>query len=385
MSTLAQHLARLEFDLGSGVEAFPVEDVTVLVDEERVPLIQVNLTAPFIPALQYVDPTDRVLWGTLTLTRRYKRIDRIRDLTRRYRDRALSFITQAFSGGTIADITASLHHDYDGIWPPRPDQVRTFQVTLREIRIDYAADTMRMRLTSGEAVLQDHALMDTNGRRVDGADLAAKVSTLLALSGATLADPPTGTPGDADIGDEALWATGQSAWDCAQAMTRTHGYQLWCDDGASYRLAKTRPAPPAFTLHAGDHPDRSITNVTETRTRDRDWYNAVLVEHKFDDGSAFDVAVQSPAWPHKVRRITLDRGGDLRPITLGRAQTTLDTITGRSIALEVLAVSDYGLTPGGSATIDTPRTKREGHVSAIRWQLPQDQMSLRLRDAKEVD
>lgn len=384
MSTLAQHLARVEFDLGDGLEPFAVTDVTVTIDEERAPYISADITLPFVPGLQWLDPTDRVLWGNVVLTRRRSRVDKIRDLTRRYRDKLLSFITGLFQGDEVEDLTESLHHDYDGVTPPRPDYVRTFRLTLRSVSIDYAADVMRMTMTSGEAVLMDHSLMDTGGRRVDGATLAAKVDELLSLSGGVLVDPPTGTPADSAIGDEAQWGTGQTAWDCAQAMTRTHRYQLWCDDAGEFHLARTRTAPAAFALYAGSGPSRSITNVTEERTRDDGWANAVLVEHRFDDGSAYDVAVQNVGWPHKLRRIEIERGGNLRPITTGRAQATLDTIAGRHLALEVLAVNDYTLNPGGSAVIDTPRTKREGHVTSIRWQLPQDQMSIRLRDAREV-
>lgn len=385
MSTLAQHSAAFTIDIEGTIHTVPILDLEVTVDEERAPYWQASLTCPLVDVLRNVDPTDRVLWIDITLTRKLGRTDRILDLTRRYRDKLVSFITAQFTGDTLADITDTTYHDYETPGAEPADQVRPLRLTMRTLTRDYAADTARVTVSSGEGPLFDHALMDTNGLRAVGADLDAKVDWLIGQgTGFTLTHHATGTPLDADIADEAMWDTGQTVWECLQNLTRTHGYQVWCDSVGEFHLAETRPGDPLVALYAGDGPSRSITNVVETASRDDGWYTAVLVDYAWADAPSYDVAVLNPQGPHKVRRMTVDREGNRVSISTGRAQQTLDALTGRHRAIEVLGVSDYALNTGGDAVIDTPTAVWQGRISSIRWNIPEDQMSIRLRDAQEV-
>ena len=388
MTATAQHSAIFQVRLGDDVFVLPVERLDLTADEESYPYIVGSVTVPAQGAVLNIDPTDSIVWFELALTRTFGRTDKIRDLTRRYRDRALSFITAAFTGQDIDAITRSLYHDYDEEGADRRDRTRVYTLVMRGIEHDELADTVTIDFASGDSALMDTANMDTNGTHVPGADMIAKTNWLLARLGFGPLDvtPVSVNPSDAALGDDAIWATGQTIWDCIQQMTRRYKLQLWCTGDAEWILSDVRARFPTARTLTSTGTDRTIVNAVTRRSRDRDWYTAVAMEYDppktEDDDPApvgadyWDVAVLTANGPHKVKHYRINHEKRAN----GRAEGVLDKITGQGRASEILAVSEYNFNTGDPITIITSHGSRTGRCTSIRWQLPQDEMSLRLRD-----
>lgn len=383
MTQTAQHIARLTVQLGAEVYTLPCTRVDLTADEESYPYIVGSVTVPATGAVLNIDPTDSIIWFDLEFERTFGRTDKIRDLTRRYRGRMLSFITAAFSGQDIDGITRSLYHDYDEEGGDRRDQTTAYRLVMRGIEHDELADTVTIEFSSGDKVLDDTANMDTNGTRVPGADMIAKVNWLLARFGFGPLDvtPVSINPSDAALGDDAIWATGQTIWECVQQMTRRYALQLWCDGAGLWILSDIRARNPVARTLTSSGDNRSIVNAVTRRSRDRDWYTAVALEYEGEDGPGkWDVAVVTAGAPHKLRKYPINHAKR----SDGRAAAILSKLRYQGRASEVLAVSDYAFRTGDPITIQTRRGSRTGRCTSIRWQLPQDEMSLRLRDVSEV-
>ncbi len=130
------------------------------------------------------------------------RIDRLEDITRRYRGKSIADITMQFRSKTLAAITRSLYHDYSTPGVARREEVRTLKLMLRSVSVDQKDATVRIELASGEARLMDWAHMSSQSDRIAGANMTAKLNFILNLSGfpAGITYVPASVPTDAQIG-----------------------------------------------------------------------------------------------------------------------------------------------------------------------------------------
>ncbi|MFF8186601.1 hypothetical protein ACF044_05015 [Microbacterium sp. NPDC016588] len=377
MSVLSEHRFTVDVDHAPRPINLDVKAAELSMDEEWIPFIQATLTCPLGDgAIASIDPQASDIWATVTVRRILGRVDRLGDLTRRYRGLTLGAITAAFRGGTLADITHSTYHDYAEPGHPRREEVRSWRVLVRELSIDRKAATATITLASGEARLTDWQHMSATTDRIPGADLVQKVNwTLERANLPHLAHAPVSTPSDAEIGDEALRAPGSSALDFLTGLTRQHGLMLWCDENAEWHLATDRASTAMRTFEsAGD--TRSVVNEVSKLSRSDEWVTAVMVVYTWDGQDHYDVA--SPLAPNPEKALILRYN---RPFPgPGLAAQILTRVTGRGRALELLAVSTYGATPGERVTFTSPRESVTGRLAAIRWQFPDDEMSIRLRE-----
>lgn len=378
MAVLSEHHVAITIDHEPQPMRLDVTSLRIAMDEEWIPYVQASAVCPLGDGeVARLDPQASDLWATITVRRALGRIDRLSDLSRRYRGRTLAAITAAFRGGTVADITRSLYHDYAEPGHPRREETRAWRVMLRGVETDRKAGTVILTFASGEARLEDWLQMASNPIRVGGADLKAKLDQTLALAGfpegVTFA--PTSVPTDAQIGDEAVRVPASSALDFVNALTRQHDLMLWCDENGLWNLAQDRTKPGTRALQSAG-PDRSVINEVSKRSRDENWITAVMVIYTWQGADHYDI--YSP-WAPNPERALIRRYNRPYPGP-GLAANIFRQVAGRGRALELLAVSTYEASPGETVVYTTPREKVTGRLAAIEWQFPGDQMSIRLRE-----
>ncbi|KQR43436.1 hypothetical protein ASF87_16735 [Microbacterium sp. Leaf161] len=376
MGGLAQLFARVTID-GTPPIALPVLSGSLSMDEEWIPYIRGTLVCPLDDRVTDLDPQAGDIWITVTLTRSFGRTDRIRDLSLRYAGKRLADITAQFAGKTIAAITRSLYHDYENDGVNRHDDVRTFRLMLREIQTDKAAATVQLSLASGEARLTDWNHMSPVATRWAGANLAAKIENMLALAGFTsgLASKPATTPTDAQIGDEALRAPGQSALEWLQQLTRKHDLMCWCDEDGLWRLAPNRLRSTVRAVTSvGD--ERTVGNVVQKVSRDEGWVTAVMLIYTWNGVTQYDFATTYAPNPERAKIIRYEAPF---PGT-GRAARMLAQLRKRGKSLTITAVTDPRITPGEVVNVTTASGTQSGRAASVQWQLAADEMTITLRE-----
>jgi hypothetical protein len=380
MAVLSEHQTSVVVDLEPLPVTLQVTAQSIEMDEEWTPYIQASLTCPLGDgAITALDPQSGDIWATVHVRRLLGRIDRIADLTRKYRGRPLSDLSAEFAGGDVAEISASTYHDYEIEGHPKRSEGRDFRLMVRESVIDWKAATVDLKLASGDARPGDWLHMSGATYSFPGATLRDKIDYVLELSGfpegLTYASGPN--PTDAAMGDEKLRAPASSAADYIAQMTRQHGLMCWCDEDGKWHIAANRNKPATRTLSSfGD--DRSVVNALEKRSRDDGWVTAVMLIYTWEGATYYDIASPFVPFPEKARVIRYEK-----PYPgPGRAAIMLEQLKTRGRSLELLAVSSYLITPGEVAEYVSPRGTLSGRVAAVRWQWPADEMSVRLREVE---
>lgn len=378
MSVLSEHHVSILIDHTPQPLRLEVSSLRLAMDEEWIPYVQATVVCPLGDGtVTGIDPQASDVWATITVRRELGRLDRLADITRRYRGLTLAAITGRFKGRTLADFTRSAYHDYETPGVARREEVRTWRVMLREVSTDRKAATVTLTLASGESRLEDWAHMSGSATRVPGADLTAKVNYVLALAGFPegVTYAPANVPSDAQIGDEALRSPGSTALDFVTGLTGQHGLMLWCDEAGKWHLDSSRALAAVRTLRsAGD--DRSVINAVDKRSRDDGWVTAVMLVYTWAGVDHYDIYSPQAPNPERalIRRYNRPYPGP------GRAERIFRNVSGRGRALELLAVSTYEASPGETVRYITPRETVTGRLAAIEWSFPNDQMSIRLRE-----
>lgn len=356
-----------------------VRSIDVQMDEEWIPYVQSRVVCPLGDgSITAIDPQASDVWVSVTATRLFGRTDRLSDVGRRYRDRTLGDITAQFRGKTLAALTRSMYHDFSGDGSARRADTRTFKLMLREVEVNRKAATVTLTLASGEARLNDWQHMSSQTDRAPGANMVAKLNWVLNLAGfpegITYASGKN--PTDAQIGDEALRAPGSSALEFVTGLTRQHGLMLWCDEDGKWHLAEDRSRNDTRTLQSAGA-DRSVTEETTLRSRDEGWVTAVMVVYTWQNVDHYDI--YSPLAPNPERALILRYN---RPYPgPGLAAQVFRQVRSRGRAMDLVAVSEYsGVNPGQTVKYISPRESVSGRLAAIRWQFPDDEMSIRLRE-----
>ena len=375
MSLIAENFASVLIETSPPIQ-LRVMQQSLTLDNEAVPFASATVVCALQgEALYDLDPRAADVWVTITTTTAQGRAERISDLTRRYAGKPLSAVTADHLGQSVGQVTRSLYHDYDTPGASRRSFTRSFRLMLRGLDIDLKAMTVTLSLASGEARLMDDARIALTPAAISGTSLTDKVKTVLARSGFTLHREPTlsPVPTGAAIGDEALWAPSVSAWDAVQALIRHHDYILWCDELGHWNLAEGRKLL-GWRQYPTSGEFRNVVAASYERSRDRDWYTAVMIVYTWNGSVNYDVAT-TPGAPIRLLTERLDKPF---PGT-GRARSKLEQLINRGVALNLTAVADYGVVPGENALFMTPRGQEFGLISGVTWSFPDDTMTLRIR------
>ncbi|MDR2294516.1 MAG: hypothetical protein LBE05_04865 [Microbacterium sp.] len=374
MSAVSEHHARVVIQSDPPI-VLPVISQEITMDVESIPYVSATIVCPLGDgAVLALDPQAADVWADIQVRRVMGRIDRIADLTLRYRGQTLAAITAQFAAKTVAAITRSLYHDYETPGVARREEARTFHLMLRGFAVDEKAATVTLSFASGEARLEDDAHVGTTPVEIAGANLAAKVRTVLARSGFTLIAAPTSTPAATAMGDEKMWTPGATAWEAVHAMVRKHDLILWCDETGAFRLASTRDSATVRTLTSSG-PARTVTDARWTRSRDQGWTTAVMLTYTWNGTTTYDVAT-TPGAPIRLHTERIEK-----PYPgAGRAASKLRALRARGSALDLDAVSAYTINPGEQVRFTGPAAAHQGRLTTVSWRFPEDEMSLRMRE-----
>ncbi|MCC2032449.1 hypothetical protein [Microbacterium allomyrinae] len=379
MAVLSEHRTKITLDLDPPMQ-LEVNTQQLTMDLEWVPFIQATLSCALGDgAIADVDPLADDIWATLTVRKLLGRVDRLGDLTRKYRGKTLGDVTADFAGGTLTDVTLAVYHDYTEPGHPMRSQDRDFRLMLRDQTVDRKAGTVALSLASGEARLFDDAWTAAE-YTIPGATIRDCLEWVLARSGFTL----TTVAGEAPVlpswvlGDTRIWQPGQTAWEVLQQMARSRNYLMYCDEDGHFHANYSRGTPYTRTLRSAGA-SRSVVNAVEKRSRDDGWYTAVQVVFTRAGVTTRGFAT-TPGEPVKIytRTYPAEWGAPSDPDAL--AENIRQQIVGRARSLELLAVSDYALTPGDGAVFISPRGSLAGKCSAVQWNWPADEMSVRMRE-----
>lgn len=354
------------------------DSARVTVDESWSPFVQVNVECGLpddLESMVAVDPrdADRV---TLTLRRDYGEVWANSVFTAAHPTPTTNAtLTAAYGGLTNGAITSLFFRSWNA-FGVRDSDTRVFDVTVRRRTIDHLSKKVTLELASDEALLQDYALIATTKYVNVQTSLRGLVAYVLGLVGATL------QPGsdDASITAGALeWAPGQSAWDFLRTPVETAALRLWCDEARHWWLTARAPlSAGSLTLTTGEN--GTLKSAVDSIDRDGDWHDAVVITYQWTDAlgaqqRAYDVAGDALT-ATKVYSVTRDQ----KYPGAGAAAQMLKQSAGRGRVLDLTAVADYRAAPGQAFTAQLPDTPiQTGVVSAVTWQLPSAEMTVRTR------
>jgi hypothetical protein len=258
---------------------------------------------------------------------------------------------------------------------------RRLDVHLRSRDVDYVAGTMRLECTSDEMFLQDFARYDTSTATWTPpatTSLRALVSWALGLYGWTL--QPEGTDATIDAA-KVIWNLGETLWSFLDAYVRGSGKRLWCDESRKWYLTDSVPTAAGVATIA------ALTSCTDSLSRaDEAYGDAAVMEYTWTDPTGRQYRDYAYTYttglttPKTVVQKFVDQQPAPGAVGFGVARLRTRAMSrGRTIVAR--AVSSYAVTPGQQALITTPVTTITGAlVSAVTWNLPDDQMDVATRD-----
>lgn len=364
----------------------------ITVDEGWAPYVQVRMVCPIEDTAQLValDPREPRR-AIITAKQEFGRTDRLRDISRRFRARALRAISTVFSGGPVADISRSLYWDWTtpGAAYQAP-LTRTFDLGLRSRVLDHVAGTITLTFASDEALLQDNAHVSTIPLYVPATNVFGAVQYVLNRIGTALYESSAGEAATPFDPAKNVWKPGQSAWDWLAPIVQAADIRLWCDERRRWRLTPASiAAGDTIALTAADH----LTRATDSISRDEEFYKGVLVTYEWADAegkqqTAYDLAYTPPWIPstqQRIKRVTIRRTYP----GPGAAKRLLRAALTRGRVIQVTAISQYVMNPGRPVTISLPSTPlQSGFAAAVAFQFPGDEMTVRMRelaDAGEIE
>lgn len=362
--------------------ALTPEQAEVTLDESWSPFIQARLVCPIedTAMLAAVDPrTPRR--GSVRIQQSFGRVDRIRDLSRRYAGRTLAAVPTA-APSDLSDVSASTYSHWTAPGTPYvTPYARYLNLGLRSREIDHEAGTVTLTLASDEALLQDNAHVSIIPLYVPAVNVYEAVQYVLARIGTALfqSDPAAAAPFD---NSRNVWEPGVSAWDWLAPIVQAADLRLWCDEQRQWHLttAPTIPGAPIALSASG-----TIKRAVDSINRDDEFYRAVLVTYEWADAAgvqqkAYDLAFVPPWLPstqQRVKQVTYRRpyAGP------GAAARILRSVLPRGRKIAVTAVSDYAVEPGRAVTVALPSTPLQtGRAAAVTWHFPADDMEVRMRE-----
>lgn len=348
-------------------------------DESWSPYTQgsLEIALPVDTIVDALDPRDDVQID-IFLEENFGVYDKLDTLTDLFSGQTIAAVTTAWTGLPLSAISIRYFEQYNS-YGFRSAVRRSMTLALRERVVDYNAKTLTLAVSSNEALLQDYAYVANSNYTIPTTDIRTAVAIVLSLIGATL---QTGTATGTFDADAGVWEPGQTAWDFLDPLIQAGSLRLFCNEhGLWYLVNDDFTTPGTVNLSY----IQTVTNASDTISRESvEWYDAVVIKYEYVDVTgntivAYDSA--STAGFSKVLSLTYDTaypGAGAAARVLARAQ-------GRGRVNDIQAVSNYAATPGMSCSITMPDVDTQiGNVSAVTWNYPADEMSVKTRGLIEV-
>lgn len=345
-----------------------------------------------------VDPRTGAPVVALTIRRSWSAGLRLVDLGGQWAGLTLAGLGAAWAGLTLADLGGQWWQEWES-GTRAPDEV-TALVGVRERSIDYAAGTITLTLSTHEALAQDGRL---NNVPRDAEPASTRILALLTAA----AIPSTGwdlSGGDAttvtaDPGG--LDQLRRTVWDLCQDAASTAVRRLWCDLSGVWHLTDPTAAPTTTVAVP------RVERASETVSRDSEWADWLVTRVSWSQTSGgteiypVDVYVDSdtvgestyPPYtePHRVALVERDHGhldtvarDRWAPLPAERA-ARLRRLASRDRVLDVVAPLDPTIRTGVYVTTGAPSLPAlKGVVSAFRFDVPADTMTLTLRSVEDA-
>jgi hypothetical protein len=222
---------------------------------------------------------------------------------------------------------------------------------LRDVVIDYVAQTLTMTAASGEVRFEDKIRLATN--TIDTAATTVQQLWDFALTDAgeiaargNVGGTPSSTPLPA--GDRRVWLQGETLSNLFESELSALDYRTYVDDLGRFTVNDflNPPFPGGAgteTLTTGD--SGTVTSVTETRRRD-DWRDGTLVKAQYNDSAGVQqTAYQRYPTTGTARKGALETTTRAIPAT-NYAQAVNSRARRRGSRVEVEALLDFNVRLG---------------------------------------
>lgn len=398
-----------------GTNKIGIEDASITMDETWSPYVQGTLTTKLdLALLDSLDPRNATRINIIA-TQNYGVSDQLSSLTSTHTGFTIAHVTTAWTGKTIADISAWYFAPYnpegsnkldtlssifsggtiagmttawaglifsaisEKYYRSYPDGInnnytRNFDLALRSRDIDIAENTMTLQFASDEALLQDYALVSTISYAPASTDLRTIIKQVLARIGDTLLPGSTTATVDATA---AIWQPGQTAWDYIQPLVKNVGLRLYCDENRMWHLDNDT------TVNAGLielFSVGTIKTLTDNIDRNTDeWFDAVVIKYTYVNPAGATIVAYDTANEPNFKKVKFIEYNSAYTGP-GAAQRILDRALTRGRQQSVTAVSNYAVTPTTACAVYmTGYPTLNNYVQSVTWNFPGDEMNIKTR------
>ncbi|KMM45613.1 hypothetical protein CWIS_09745 [Cellulomonas sp. A375-1] len=353
-----------------------VVDASITLDESWSPYAQATLVCktPEPSVLAQIDPRDGVRVFA-RLTQAFGEGSPLSEYTARLGGSAAAW-TAAYGNKTLLAASQDFGIGYNagGV---RGSTRRSFNLSLVTRDVDLEAGTMTLTAMSDEIVAQGVDSGEVVPVAPAGTSLVDTINFALRRLNATLVETVADVT---DLTPDALaWSPGVSVWEYLAPLVLAGERRLWCDELGAWRLGYVQ-APGAGELRAAP-----ILTAGTDRLDTEAWFDAVLVEYRWTDGSGVEQTRYERAGETLARRVyKVIRDGRPWPRS-GAARALLRYVASQGRSLRLEAVSDYHAGPRQSFTFTLPDdVVVTGVVASVTWSLPTDRMTVTTRDLLEA-
>lgn len=285
-----------------------------------------------------------------------------------------SAMTTAFTGD-VSDVTKYLHGA--GSFNPAPSTVFEANLCIRSIRRDLLQGQTTVELFSDEALLLDYAWVSASPYVPGTTDVRTLVNYVLGKIGATLvAGATTGTFDNTKV----KWVPGQNGWDFINPIVQKANLVLYCDEGRNWQLITASATTGDLALTDTSN----VVELTSSLDRSSDWFDSCVITYSWYNGTAQETAydIYAPVGSVKTANIQII---DTPFPGAGQAQALTQRAMTRGELFQVNAVSNYDARPRQNLTVDiTGEPLKTAVISSIDWSLPDDRMTIKIREIIEV-
>jgi hypothetical protein len=419
MSRLTQHWAALNFFPGdTTVESVKPISVSVTVDEAWSPYCQASVVIRNEDLPSWVDPrigqfaalhlqqdfgdivyvyelTEAFGGSVSAITAAYTPV-LLRSITRQFSRPwnifepalPLSTITDAY-GGDISQWTSASFNDVwvmsdflheEGTFNPASSTVFQANLMIRRLEKDYISGQTTLQLESLESIMQD-------ARRVKILpEFAQSFTSLRALINYTLSavvDREISiAPNDVDYTYSPAkffdWNYEVTAWDYLDTVVKQADLVLYCDESGKFRLENPLAVSGALALKDDDNITKLSTVIDRNNPRFFDYAFIDYLDRNVITGQDYGGNIGTYA---KGAYFTKESQSD--PFS-GAAEAIAQRAQTRGEIFDVEAISNYNARPRQTLTIDVAdEPLRTAIIQSVTWSLPNDRMTLEIRDVQE--
>lgn len=333
-----------------------VEDATVEFDDSRAPRIQASLTCK-LPSPAELEALD----------------------ARR------TFRVKVWAGYKYDSVTEDVHLIGD--------------LHARDRQVARPANRVTFSLWSDEGLAMDYRRLawDSQPPQSNVYDAIAyhvMIATIGSTAPLTVSEFPNGFGAAAVAG--LVQEPGQSGWELIHETASRAGCSVYCEPDRTWRIAKPQElsAVTSLNLTTGGGGIIKESNAVTSRENFR---NAVCLRYRWKDSGGVDRLIYGHSYigsgPYSLESIGYNSHFEDRdtPVTQEQANqaaaTTLQALSRRGRSFVLDAISAYWLRPGQTVTATLPDAEDQERllVSAVRFNFPSGQMSVRLRQPEDYE